>query len=799
MSSEAPLQDKVKSRLENWFAAVLQSRLGHWLFARPWVIVLTLTLFVSLLVTPHVTRSTGGNLEVGTFAPRTIKATRDFQVFDVVGTGKRREEAAATIPPVYFRDELPGRQNSERLAQAFAEMRKLYGIASVDAAKEGEEMGSARILSRNDIQKARNNFHLALNLTRELDDDLLNYLDKDYYSVALENEIRVLVERAYESLIVDDRQALLQQTASLTEAKVVELRQTGAKEAKVAVDKIKDIPAILTEMEQWAGESQSDPLRRRVLTAIARELIRPTLVYDQTTTEEHRNEARDKVKPSSILFKKNQLIVAEGQPVTEEHLIILSEMEKGAGTQEFILAFLAMASVLYVLLLTLFLFGRKNIRKFNPSIGDFAFFCTTIALAGLVVWIGKVVAAPLAETYDWLTEDAIRYLFPVAAFAMLVRFLLYSEAALIWVAFVAPMAGLIVDNSIGYSLYMLVTCVIGADQIGKAESSSRLVRAGFFVGVVGALTAVAAQVMADPSSAFSVTTPINALAALIGGFLAGPFVMAVRYPFESVFGYSSNLQLIELANFNHPLLGRMLVEAPGTYHHSLMVSAMAEKGAQAIAANPLLAKVAGLYHDIGKVNKPHYFIENQIEGHNPHDELPPNMSALILINHVREGLDLARRHKLGHRLEEIIAEHHGRARINFFYNRALQQSGLEKEKFDDSDFRYRGPLPQSKESALVMLADVVEAATRALKKPTPARIETTVNELIGDIYNDGQLDECEMTLKDLHKVALQFATILTGRYHGRIEYPEKEQPRKGKVVHIPQRLSGGENGHENGE
>jgi len=794
MSNESPLQHKVTPRLANFFAAVLRSKLGSWIFTRPWVLMLLLSFFVAMLVTPHVARSIG-NLEVGAYAPRTIKATRDFQVFDVVGTGKRREEAAAMVLPVYFRDDLPRRQNLERVSQAFSEMRKLYGVAPVDASKENEIMGSARILSKNDIQKARADFHLALNLTRELNGDLLNYLDKDYYSISLENEIRALLERAYDFLIVDDRQSLLAQTASLPDQKAVELRQTGA---VASVDQIKDVPAVLAEMEKWAGESQADPLRRAVVVALARELVRPTLIFDQTTTEERRDEARAKVKPSSILFQKNQLIVAEGQPITEEHLLIFGEMEKGAGTQEFILTFLAMAVTLFVLLFTLFFFGRKNIRKFSPGIGDFAFFCATIALAGVLVWIAKVVAAPLAETYWWLSEDAIRYLFPIAAFAMLVRFLMYSEAALIWVAFVAPMAALVVDNSIGYGLYIMVTSVIGADQIGKAESSSRLVRAGFFVGVIGALTAVAVQIMTDPSSAFTVTTFFNALAALIGGFLAGPFVLAVRYPFEALFGYSSNLQLIELANFNHPLLGRMLVEAPGTYHHSLMVSAMAEKGAQAISANPLLAKVAGLYHDIGKVNKPHYFIENQIEGNNPHDELPPNMSALILINHVREGLELAKRHKLGRRLEEIIAEHHGRARINFFYNRALQLSGLDKEKFDDTDFRYRGPLPQSKESALVMLADVVEAATRALKRPTPARIETTVAELIGDIYNDGQLDECEMTLKDLHKVALQFATILTGRYHGRIEYPEKDQPRKGKVVHIPPRLSESENGRENG-
>jgi len=247
---------------------------------------------------------------------------------------------------------------------------------------------------------------------------------------------------------------------------------------------------------------------------------------------------------------------------------------------------------------------------------------------------------------------------------------------------------------------------------------------------------------------------------------------------------------MELANLNHPLLGRLLVESPGTYHHCLMVSALAEKGAEAIDANPLLAKVAGLYHDIGKINKPRYFIENQITDENPHDDLPPTMSALILINHVREGLDLAKRYKLGRLVEQVISEHHGRSRINYFYNRAKQQEVNGRDRVNEEDFRYRGPRPQSKESALVMLADVVEAATRSLKNPTPTRLEQMVNELVSDVHNDGQLDECEMTLRDLHRVALQFTTILTGRYHGRIAYPEKEHPRRGKVVNIPSVASG---------
>jgi putative nucleotidyltransferase with HDIG domain len=406
------------------------------------------------------------------------------------------------------------------------------------------------------------------------------------------------------------------------------------------------------------------------------------------------------------------------------------------------------------------------------------------------MWLAKIIAPPLAESYPWLTEEAIRAVFPVAGICMVVRFLLYSEAALVWVGFVSLMAGMFMDGSIGYALFVMAGSIVGAHRIGKIQSGAQVVKAGLMVGLINAITMFAVQVIADPGSLLSISTLVNIGLAAVGGILSGPFMLAIVHPFEALFGYTSNLRLIELANLNNPLLGRMLVEAPGTYHHCLMVSALAEKGAESISVNPLLAKVAGLYHDIGKIVKPHYFIENQMEGEiNPHDELPPHMSSLILINHVREGLELAKRYRVGRKVEQIIAEHHGKSRIHYFFNRAKQLEAAGNIKINEEDFRYRGPYPQTKESALVMLADVVEAATRSLKNPTPARIESLVSELIGNIYNDGQLDECEMTLKDLHHVAQNFTTILTGRYHGRIAYPEKDQPRKGKVANLSSQVA----------
>jgi putative nucleotidyltransferase with HDIG domain len=234
---------------------------------------------------------------------------------------------------------------------------------------------------------------------------------------------------------------------------------------------------------------------------------------------------------------------------------------------------------------------------------------------------------------------------------------------------------------------------------------------------------------------------------------------------------------------NNPLLRELLIQAPGTYHHSIIVGNLAESAAETIGANPLLARVAAYYHDIGKAKKPLYFIENVTSGENKHDKLTPSMSALILIAHLKDGLEMAREQRLGEDLIAILQQHHGTSLMKFFYERAKQR---EDREVDEHDYRYPGPKPQTREAALIMLADAVEAASRTLTDPTPARIQGMVQKIINNIFSDGQLDECELTLKDLHNIAKSFNRVLGGIYHHRIDYPEpvsKERAEKGGKKH----------------
>jgi putative nucleotidyltransferase with HDIG domain len=318
---------------------------------------------------------------------------------------------------------------------------------------------------------------------------------------------------------------------------------------------------------------------------------------------------------------------------------------------------------------------------------------------------------------------------------------------------------------------------MGAYWVQHCRERKLFITAGVKLGVLSMLLAGATSMYAANFSGASLGWDMSA--AFAGGLFSGIITVGMAPLVEMTFHYTTDITLLELANLDRPILRQLMLEAPGTYHHSVVVGSMVEAAASEIGANPLLSKVCGYYHDIGKVKKPLYFIENQTSGHNKHDKLAPSMSSLILIAHVKDGLEIARRNKLGQIISDTIQQHHGTSLISYFYEKAKQLKGVDAVKIDD--FRYPGPKPQTKEIGLVMLADVVEAASRTLENPTPARIQGMVQTLINKIFFDGQLDNCELTLRDLHSIARSFNKILNGIHHHRIEYAESSTRENGKA------------------
>jgi len=427
-------------------------------------------------------------------------------------------------------------------------------------------------------------------------------------------------------------------------------------------------------------------------------------------------------------------------------------------------------SLLVILLLAfLFEFATDNIRKFSPGDKDLLFLTlllvTLLAVTKMSVAIFPLVGQALPE----IPPTAYLYGIGIPAGAMVVRILLNSETALVFSVATAIFSGWLLENSFFFAVYFFIGSVVGAHSVVYSEDRSTLIKAGAKVGLVNILTILCQSLIAHRW--VSAENGFNLLFGFLGGFVAALVVIGVLPLLEWVFGYTTNIRLLELANMNHPLLKQLILEAPGTYHHSVVVSTMAETAARSVNANPLLARVSAYYHDIGKITKADYFIENQGAGENKHENLTPSMSSLILIAHVKDGIDLAQKYKLGRKITDIIQQHHGTGLIAYFYQKAKEQENREMEQVEEETFRYPGPKPQTKEAALVLLADSVEAASRSLSQPTPARLQGMVQKIINSIFTDGQLDECELTLKDLHQIAKNFHTILASIHHQRVGYP----------------------------
>lgn len=309
----------------------------------------------------------------------------------------------------------------------------------------------------------------------------------------------------------------------------------------------------------------------------------------------------------------------------------------------------------------------------------------------------------------------------------------------------------------------ICSCII----IQGSRKRSTIIRAGFVVGTVQAVSLMFLQ-------RFWMGEPFIYLILMLNGVVSVIIVLGVLPVFEYLFKTVTNISLLELADFHHPLLQRMINEAPGTHHHSLVVGNLSESACDAVGANALLARIGAYYHDVGKLEKPGYFSENQEAMANKHETLAPTMSKLIIMNHVKEGVELAKKYHLNPVIIDFIMQHHGNSLVYYFYRRALE--GLEDDQqVQEEGFRYPGPRPKTKETAIVLLADSVEAATRALRDPSPSKIEEVVHKIINNKFIDGQLDECDLTLKSLEKISAVFIRILSGMYHSRVSYPEEQR------------------------
>ncbi|MBE3589601.1 MAG: HDIG domain-containing protein [Firmicutes bacterium] len=524
---------------------------------------------------------------------------------------------------------------------------------------------------------------------------------------------------------------------------------------------------LLSEMNQGIRQESLETFRRDAASAVmawnydrpalsfavsaVQAALRPNVLFDAAKTQEARAQARAAVQPVVVL--KGQTIVPDGAVVTADDLERLRDAGLLRSGQDYALvgAALVVAAVLEALLALHLWHLRPRVWRDERR----------LLLVGLVLAVGLVV--------DRVLVPVSPYLAPVAWAAMLLAILVDAEVALMGVLFEALALGFMAEHDLRYAFAALAGGSAAVFSVRRVDQRGEVMRGGFLAAGANLAAVLAAGLLTgdvgrDPAVWF------DAAFGAVNGMLAGILTIGSLPYLEQAFGILTSIRLLELSNPNHPLLRRMLREAPGTYHHSLMVANLCEAAAEAVHANPLLARVGAYYHDIGKLKRPYFFVDNQFGGENPHDRLSPSLSALIVISHVKDGLELAREYKLPEEIARFIPEHHGTMLVSYFYHKAVETSD---GPVDEAQFRYPGPLPQSKEAAIMMLADGAEASVRALKDPTPDRIEAQVRKIIRERLDAGQLEQADVTLRDLDTIARTFTHVLMGFHHQRIPYPEQ--------------------------
>ncbi|HEU5140007.1 MAG TPA: HD family phosphohydrolase [Bacillales bacterium] len=521
--------------------------------------------------------------------------------------------------------------------------------------------------------------------------------------------------------------------------------------------------------EKVPSSSLSGEMERAVIQ-ISKGLIVPNYVFNAEKTKQARQEAIESVEP--VMIQEGQILAKKNQDVIN-HQIYHQLQVVGLLDDDFN-PYPYIGLALFVLLITgLLIYELNNVESKVRS-------RNTYLLMFMMVLFVTLLFMKTISLLEPLGLHGLSFLVPAAAGTMLVR-MLVNERLAITSCLVLALCGSLIFNTetLGtinfmFGIYILFSCLAGAVVLEKHNARPKILKTGLFISFVN-MVVVGIFLMLRNGNYETFDILLQFGFAFLSGFVAAVLTLGLMPFFEAAFGILSTMRLIELSSPNHPLLRKILTEAPGTYHHSVMVANLAEGACEAIGANGLLARVAAYYHDIGKTKRPRFFIENQMGMENPHDKISPQLSRTVIISHPYDGVSMLKAHHLPKEIIDIAEQHHGTTLLKFFYHKALAK---DSKGVSEQEFRYPGPKVQTREAAVIEVADSVEAATRSLSKPTPEKIESLVRKIITERLEDGQFNECHITLKELDTVAKSICETLKGIFHSRIEYPEMDLKKK---------------------
>ncbi|GAA0181937.1 HDIG domain-containing protein [Clostridium sediminicola] len=649
------------------------------------------------------------DLNVGDIANFDIRAPREVQ--DSLKTKEKEEQEEASIPLQYNKDVEIKNNSLDDIGSFFFEVGKLKSSALT------EEEKLANLKNQKYIEITDQDFQAVLELSdvelEKLQNSLVEILD-----VVLDYDIR---------------------EGNMVDANNKNASKEDIKKAQEYID-VKFIKLNIS------GDLKELGIK------IAYTKIKPNFFYDEEKTQQLKTEARKTVQP--VMIKKGQTIVKEGEPITERDLIILEDLGLLDNKFNQYLYLAIGALVLLIQGLQWFFLYRYH----APIFRDWSKL--------ILISILLIISLLLSRSIMIISAYAI----PLACVPMLITLLINDKVSLMVNLSNCILISAVVQFNIEVTLIAIMSCILGTVAIKKLQQRNDILYGSLYIGLIcGVLTLSVGFLLSN--NVIEVLT--KSVLVFMGSTISAVLTIGFLPLFESTFDIVTTIKLLELSNPNHPLQKKLLLEAPGTYHHSILVGNLAELAAERVGGNPVLARVSAYYHDIGKLKRPMFFKENQIGKENPHDKINPNLSTLIITAHVKDGVEMAREYRLPKVIQDAIEQHHGTSLVSFFYITA-KNNAEKPEEIREEDFRYPGPIPKSKEVAIVMLADSVEAAVRSISEPTKGKIEEMVNKIIKGKLNTDQLDNCDLTLKDLNTIRKAFLKVLSGIYHQRIEYPSEK-------------------------
>ncbi|OGC93784.1 MAG: hypothetical protein A2W25_06645 [candidate division Zixibacteria bacterium RBG_16_53_22] len=674
---------------------------------------------------------------IGEIADRDIVAPFDFPIMKSEDELQRdRELVMANLKPVLSYDVAVTEQSKRRLESFFV-------IA--------DSLNALRLDSVSFVEELRAQFP-------GLPDHVLPTLRNPSYVRSLRQFVSVVLDSLYGAGIFPSLSNL-----PLEESGLVIIDERGEMRTIIR-EQLFDLEKARWFVTVQANNSFS---RRPALRSAGREIswmfLEPNLIFDQAMTENNKNAELAAIRSDKGWVYKDQTVVRANERITRLHQDKLNSLAHHKRTRLFhndLVQFLLppLGRLFFVAFPILFFGMYLYYFRMNIFLSNSALILFSILLAGIVIILEIVMSQQLLSGY----------LAPITIASMLVTIAFDLETGLFLTFTAAMLMGILSGFKMDIAFVAIVAGTVATFAVRKVRHRHEFYRAIFYLAVVyfGMVYIIESLKLTPAPDLWR-----HVGFAVINGFLSPILTIGLLPLFETTFRLTTDITLLELSDLNRPLLKRLAIEAPGTYHHSIMIGTLAEEAAKSIGANSLLARVGSYYHDIGKMLKPEYFVENQVGGHNKHEMLAPSMSALILEAHVKEGKELAEKNGLPECIIEFITGHHGTTVMSYFYDKAKSQDG---DEVDINEFRYPGPRPRSREVAIVMLADSVEAASRTLDEPKPARIKSLVHKIISAKFESGELDDCDIAMRELHLIEDSFVRVLTGIFHRRVAYPETD-------------------------